>query len=69
MAGQGSLYGTGPDADGWYHFMGIRPSKTKLCQFYDTSAEVVWVGYADFPPEFNIANLKWRLTEIGKEQP
>jgi hypothetical protein len=46
------------------------PPENILLQFKIENSEFpsTWSGYADFPPEFNIASLKWRLTGIGKHQ-
>ena len=59
-----------PDSNGWYPYGYDGPPKDKLLQFYQPTTGQVWVGYrAELHPEFNIANLKWRLTGIGKETP
>lgn len=60
-----------PDSEGWNDYMYSFPPENVLLQFKQQRSEItaqVWTGYADFPYEFNVANLKWRLTGIGKHQ-
>jgi len=57
-----------PDSEGWHTCIGDRPPKDRLCVFERRGPDQRWVGYADFHPEFNIANLKWQLTGIAKEE-
>ncbi len=75
--GLGLVRYQGPDEDGWHTYIGDRPPEDTLCVFerhtetYQTPSfpQITrWVGYRnEFHPEFNIANLKWRLTGIAKE--
>jgi hypothetical protein len=51
----------------WHDYVYFSPPRNVLCQFWNSSRK--WTGYGrDFAPEFNIANLQWRLTGIGKHQ-
>lgn len=76
LGGIGSLGASyGPDEDGWHAYIGDGPPRDKLLQFErrtETLQSIIpqttrWVGYADFLPEFNVADLYWRLTGIAKE--
>ena len=50
----------------WTEYVYERAPRGALCRFRNPYRE--WVGYADFPDEFNIANLEWKLTGIGIAQ-
>lgn len=61
------------DSEGWYAYINHPVPKGILCQFERRAGmsgedQGRWVGYADFHPQFNVANLYWRLTGIGKMQ-
>jgi hypothetical protein len=60
---------SGPDEDGWYDYQYSRPRKDILLQFQRRGYVVTqWIGYADFHEMFNVADLYWRYTGIGKHQ-
>ena len=55
----------------WTSYAFQLPPPTLLCQFRrEGQGQAGWfVGYAkDFSPEFNVANLEWRLTGIARVQ-
>jgi hypothetical protein len=59
----------GPDENGWYDYQYSRLRKDILLQFQRRGYVVTqWIGYADFHEMFNVANLYWRYTGIGKHQ-
>jgi hypothetical protein len=67
---RGAVYGTGPDENGWTEYLSSNPPKNVLLQFRrrDSCQDFTWIDYNDFHPEFNVANLYWRLTGIGRHQ-
>ena len=74
LLGLSSLRGVselGPDSEGWYDCQYSFAPNNVLLQFKRINSGLsdgVWIGYADFHPTFNIANLYWRYTGIGKHQ-
>ena len=60
-----------PDSEGWYEYTYSWPPDRVLLQFkrvWTKEPPDIWIGYANFDPEFNIANLCWRYTGIGRHQ-
>lgn len=68
IPGWGASLADPEDENGWHFYVNGGCPKNKLCQFYQPVTEQIWVGFRnEFHPEFNISNLKWRLTGVGKE--
>ena len=62
--------GIPPSSDGWLPYVEKRPQQDLVLQFtraYDSSRPFVAIP-ANFPPEYNVANLYWRLTGVAKMQ-
>lgn len=56
------------NGEDWTEYTFQPAPRTLLCQFR-REGQPVYVGYAkDFPPEFNVAGLEWKLTGIAREQ-
>ena len=57
----------------WHYCENRSAPENLLCEFWRPAVkgreERRWIGYArEFSSEFNIANLRWRLTGIAKEE-
>ena len=70
-----------PDSEGWYNLFYKYPSDHILLQFErrvypsshflaaETRKHSRWIGYYnDLPEDFNVADLYWRYTGIGRHQ-
>jgi hypothetical protein len=70
--GASHLQEVGPDEEGWYEYIAKPAPKGILLQFEVRrmhQSPIIWIGYAnDLSPQFNIANLYWRYTGIGRHQ-
>lgn len=53
----------------WRSYELYVPQSDILTEFHREGDCESWIGYAaDFVKDFNIANLRWRYTGIGREQ-